>query len=130
MSNWTKQWPQVLLAGFFIFAGLNHFIQPEFYIAMIPPYLPAPEALNIISGLAEVAGGIGVLIPRLKKFAGIGLLLLLLAVFPANIHMALNEVKPPGMDDLQPWMAWARLPFQFVFFYWVYALTIKEKKAS
>ena len=80
---------------------------------MIPPYLPAPEALNIISGLAEVAGGI-VLIPRLKKLAGIGLLLLLLAVFPANIHMALNEVKPPGMDDLQPWMAWAR-PFQFLF---------------
>ena len=60
MSEYIKNWPQVLLAVFFIFAGANHFIKPEFYLALMPPYLPAHEALNIISGLAEIAGGIGV----------------------------------------------------------------------
>jgi len=129
MSEYIKNWPQVLLAVFFIFAGANHFIKPEFYLALIPPYLPAHEALNIISGLAEIAGGIGVLIPRLRKYAGIGLLLLLLAVFPANIHMAINNIQPPGADELQPWMTWARLPFQLVFLYWVYAVTLRSTKA-
>lgn len=95
---------------------------------MIPQYLPAPKVLNVISGVAEIAGGIGVLFPQTRRYAGVGLIALLIAVFPANLHMAINEITPPGMDDLEPWMAWVRLPFQLVFLYWVYIVTLKRTK--
>ena len=93
---------------------------------MIPPYLPAPKVLNIISGAAEIAGGIGVLFPQTRRYAGVGLIALLIAVFPANLYMAINQIKPPGMENLEPWMAWVRLPFQIVFLYWVYIVTLRK----
>lgn len=105
-----------LLAAFFIAAGANHFLNPELYLSMMPPWLPAPEALNLISGAAEIAGGIGLLIPRLRRPAAIGLILLLLAVFPANLHLAIHGW--PGMD-LPRWALWLRLPFQLAFIAWV-----------
>jgi uncharacterized membrane protein len=122
-----KSLPPILLSIFFILAGLNHFLKPDFYVAMIPPYLPAPKILNIISGAAEIVGGVGVLFPQTRRYAGVGLIALLIAVFPANLHMAINEIKPPGIDDFEPWMAWARLPFQLVFLFWVYIVTLKKK---
>lgn len=105
-----------LLAAFFIVAGANHFRDPATYLSMMPPWLPWPEALNLISGAAEIAGGIGILIPRLRSAAAIGLILLLLAVFPANLHVALHGW--PGMD-VPTWVLWARLPFQLLFIGWV-----------
>lgn len=105
-----------LLAIAFTFAGANHFRTPDVYLAMMPPWLPAHEWLNWISGAAEIAGGLGLLIPRLRNAAGIGLILLLIAVFPANIQIALNGW--PGMDIPQ-WVLIARLPFQLVFIAWV-----------
>lgn len=105
-----------LLAAFFIGAGANHFINPEIYLSMMPPWLPAPAELNLISGAAEIAGGIGILIPRLRQAAAIGLILLLLAVFPANLHLAIHGW--PGMD-IPRWGLWLRLPFQLAFIAWV-----------
>jgi len=105
-----------LLAAFFVAAGANHFLNPELYLSMMPPWLPAPEALNLISGAAEIAGGIGMLIPRLRRASAIGLILLLLAVFPANLHLAIHGW--PGMD-IPGWALWLRLPFQLVFIAWV-----------
>jgi uncharacterized membrane protein len=105
-----------LLAAFFIAAGANHFLNPELYLSMMPPWLPAPEALNLISGAAEIAGGIGMLIPRLRRASAIGLILLLLAVFPANRHLAIHGW--PGMD-IPGWALWLRLPFQLAFIAWV-----------
>ncbi len=107
-----------LLAVFFLVAGLNHFLNPRPYLSMMPPYLPWPAALNIISGAAEVAGGIGILIPTLRPIAGWGLLALLVAVFPANVNVALHGWKG---QHIAPWILWARLPFQpliMAFVYW------------
>lgn len=107
-----------LLAIFFVVAGINHFRDPAVYLSMMPPYLPKPEWLNYISGAAEVAGGVGVLIPQLRRAAGWGLILLLIAVFPANLHIALNGW--PAMPNIPAWTLWARLPFQLLFFAWVW----------
>lgn len=105
-----------LLAAFFIVAGANHFLNSEIYLSMMPPWLPAPDALNLISGAAEVAGGIGILIPRTRRAAAIGLILLLLAVFPANLHLAIHGW--PALD-IPRWVLWLRLPFQLAFIAWV-----------
>ena len=98
-----------LLGLFFMAAGLNHFLNPAPYLAMMPPYLPWPEALNVISGAAEIAGGAGILIPATRTFSGWGLIALLAAVFPANLHVALHGWKG---QNIAPWILWARLPFQ------------------
>ncbi len=105
-----------LLAAFFIIAGANHFRDPATYLSMMPPWLPCSEVLNLISGAAEIAGGIGILVPRTRNAAAAGLILLLVAVFPANIHIALNGW--PGMD-IPRWVLWLRLPFQLLFIGWV-----------
>lgn len=105
-----------ILAVFFIFAGANHFRIPEFYLSMMPPWLPAHELLNNISGVAEIAGGIGILIHKTRKLAGIGLILLLVAIFPANIHLAINGWAEA---DIPKWILVARLPFQLLFIAWV-----------
>ena len=82
-----------LLGVFFIFAGWNHFRSHATYVAIMPSYLPWHNQLVDISGAAEMLGGIGVLITWSRKSAGVGLVLLLLAVFPANIQMAVHHVK-------------------------------------
>ena len=79
-----------IIATCFILAGANHFMNPQTYLSMMPSYLPFPEALNLISGAAEIAGGIGVLIKPLRSAAGWGLIALLIAIFPANLQMALH----------------------------------------
>lgn len=100
----------------FVIAGANHFRDPASYIAMIPPWLPWPGMLNLFSGAAEIAGGVGILIPRTRNAAATGLILLLIAIFPANLHVALHGW--PGMD-VPRWALWARLPFQLIFIVWV-----------
>lgn len=115
----------IVLAIAFVIAGANHFRSPEVYLSMMPPWLPAHGWLNWISGAAEIAGGIGVLIPRTRRAAGIGLILLLIAVFPANIQIALNGW--PGMD-IPRWVLFARLPFQLLFIAWVvYSCDLRNK---
>jgi uncharacterized membrane protein len=102
-----------LLALFFVLAGANHFRTPGIYLAMIPPLLPYKEFLNFFCGLAEIAGGIGLFVPGIRRAAGWGLILLLIAVFPANVYVALRG----HMDgvNVSPAMLWLRLPFQAVF---------------
>ncbi len=107
-----------LLAFFFIVAGSLHFIFPEPYIRIIPPSLPMPRLLVLISGIAEVLGGVGLLIPQFQRAAAYGLILLLLAVFPANIYMAIAHVEFPGLLGA-PWVQWLRLPLQIPLIWWV-----------
>jgi uncharacterized membrane protein len=95
-----------------------HFVKPRAYKAIVPPYLPAPEALVYASGVAEIAGGVGLMVPSVRRGAGWWLIATLLAVFPANVHMALN----PGQFHKVPGGApalWARLPLQLGFIGWV-----------
>ena len=110
------RWPA---AAFFVAAGVNHFLRPAFYRQIIPPALPWPALLVAVSGVCEVAGGIGLLVRPLRRAAGWGLVALLVAVFPANVYMA---VCPDRISDLHvaPWLLWARLPLQGVLIAWVW----------
>ncbi|HEY9733050.1 MAG TPA: DoxX family protein [Drouetiella sp.] len=106
----------VLCAIFFVFAGWMHFQRPDLYVEIVPECLPFPMFLVYLSGVCEIAGGIGLLIPKLRKLASYGLIALLVAVFPANINMAVNSID----FGLPHEFLWWRLPFQFVFIAWVY----------
>ena len=115
-----------LLAIFFVVAGVNHFVMPKIYLGMMPPSLPWPAALNAIAGAAEILGGIGVLVPRARRFAGWGLIALLIAIFPANLHVALAG-KMAG-TDLSPLTLWLRLPFQAAFVAWVWWVALARER--
>ncbi|MBK8259571.1 MAG: DoxX family membrane protein [Polyangiaceae bacterium] len=109
--------------------GVLHFTSPAPFVAMIPKSLPAPLALVYISGLAEISGGLGLLIERLRRAASFGLIALYIAVFPANVNMAVHGL---GLGEFQPspFALWARLPFQLVFIalaYWVGKPSQKRK---
>src|SRR3954447_12967621 len=101
------------LAAFFSFAGTMHFLRPKPYEAIVPPPFPKKESVAI-SGVAEIVGGIAVLHPATRKAGRWGLLALLLAVFPANVWMAVRPEKVPGLnlEKMPRWMLWARLPLQ------------------
>lgn len=102
---------RVLFAAFFIFAGVGHFKNRGFFIAIVPPYLPWPAALVYISGVAEILLGTLLMLPWTAGFAGWGLIALLIAVFPANVHMAVNHHLYPAIS---PTVLWIRLPLQGV----------------
>ncbi len=95
----------------FIFAGINHFLNAEFYLRMMPPVLPFPVFLIYLSGAAEIALGVLLLIPKYTRLAAFGLIALLIAVFPANIYMALN---PNIFPEFSPAAQLIRLPLQLV----------------
>lgn len=107
-----------LMAAFYVGAGVMHLVRPEFYRPMMPPYLPWHDALILLSGLAEIALGIAVLIPPLRVAAAWGIILLLIAVFPANLHIALHNVPVFGASEGAGAMNWVRLPFQGVLILW------------
>lgn len=106
---------RALCGALFVFTGALHFIRPKMYEAMMPPYVPAHREMVLVSGAAEIAGGVGLLVPGLARPARWGLLALLAAVFPANVHMALNPGQVKGLPAVPRWMLWARLPLQGAF---------------
>lgn len=108
----------LLAAVFFIAAGLNHFLKPAFYLKMMPPYIPWHAAMVQISGIAEVLGGIGLLVPATRRAAAWGLAALLIAVFPANIYMATNPVEA-GAASLSPTVLYVRLALQPLLIWWI-----------
>lgn len=107
--------------------GTLHFVAEKFFTAIVPRGLPNPRLLVHISGVAEFLGGVGVLIPSTRKHAGRGLLVLLLAVFPANINMAVNAER---FKQFPAWALWARLPLQFAIIAQVWLATQRERQAS
>lgn len=113
----VSQWAAGVL---FIAAGANHFIDPGFYIRIVPPRFPNPPLLVAISGIAEMAGGVGLLVPTLRRPAGWGLIALLIAVFPANIYMAIAPQRTPVKVPFPMWARWLRLPLQAVLIAWVW----------
>jgi uncharacterized membrane protein len=117
----------LLLAIFFVFAGVNHFANPDFYVAIMPPYLPAHLELVYLSGVFEVIGGLAALAPATRALAGWGLVLLLMAVYPANIHMAMH---PEQFPDVPVWGLYARLPLQIVFVAWAWWATRPDAPAA
>ena len=114
-----------ILGLLFVLAGANHFRSPATYYGMMPGWLPAPAVMNAIAGAAEIAGGIGLLIPGLRRWAAWGLIALLVAVFPANLHVALQGYMP-GFT-FSPAVLWLRLPFQAVFVAAVWAVGLRPR---
>lgn len=107
-----------LAAAFFVGAGSLHFIRPEFYLKIMPPYIPWHLAMVRASGFFEIAGGIGLLVPQTRRTAAWGLVALLIAVFPANLYMATNPIEA-GAASIAPILRWGRLPLQLVFIWWL-----------
>lgn len=110
----------VALGLLFIAAGANHFLNPEFYLRIMPPWVPAHRAMVALSGVFEILGGLAVFVAPARRWAGWGLVLLLIAVFPANVHMALN---PEQFPDLPRAALWARLPLQGALIAWAWWAT-------
>lgn len=101
-------------------AGVNHFVSPDFYVQIMPPYLPWHLELVWLSGVFEIALGALLLWPKARVLAGWGNVALLLAVFPANVHMALNDVPIDGEPAGPDWALWMRLPLQAVLIAWAW----------
>jgi len=114
-----------LMAPAYVVAGVLHFVVPELYVQIVPPILPAPLALVYLSGVAEVAVGVGLLWPRTRGDAAWATIALLVAVFPANVYMATSGVVVTGLGGGDPSTVarWARLPLQGVLILWAYWYT-------
>jgi uncharacterized membrane protein len=110
-----------LLAVLFVTAGVNHFVNPAFYLRIMPPYLPWHPELVYVSGVFETLLGVLLLFPRFTRPAAWGLIALLIAVFPANVHMALHPEE--YVDKASAEMLWLRLPLQGVLIAWAYWYT-------
>ena len=114
---------KVLFAILFITAGILHFINPDFFVRIVPPVLPAPLFIVYLSGFFEIVLGILLLIPKFSRRAAFGLIALLIAVFPANIYMALN---PQNFAEYNPLALYLRLPIQFLLMAWAFWFTKVE----
>src|ERR1700722_8941922 len=112
----------ILFAVFFIVAGGLAFVFSAPYLRIIPPFLPWHSELLWISGAAEICGGGGLLLPRTRRAAGYGLAVLLIAVFPANVYMAVVHVPFPGLMG-ERWVQWLRLPLQIPLIWWALRYT-------
>jgi len=119
-------WSQRLLAVFFAAAGTLHFVRPEMYEQIMPAYLPAHYELVLASGAAEIAGAAGVVPARTRRLAGFWLAATLIAVFPANVDMALHPDRYPG---LSPALLWGRLALQPLAIWWALAATRPSRDA-
>jgi uncharacterized membrane protein len=117
---------RLLLALFFTFAGLMHFVRPGLYIAIVPSWLPNARLLVLVSGICEIMGGVGVLLPATRRIAAWGLIALLIAVFPANVHM-LRLAYANHASSL--WLAalWLRLPLQIPLLWWTWRAAARPR---
>lgn len=114
----ARRTSRLVLAVLFLVGGALHFVIPAAYARIVPPYLPWPMALVYVSGVAEIAGGVGLLVERTRRAAGMGLVLLLLAVLPANVQMVL-DAQASGAAGWAELLLWMRLPLQFALIAWV-----------
>jgi uncharacterized membrane protein len=113
---------RILLASLFLISGMLHFLAPAIYLQIMPPWLPAHRLLVYISGAAELLGAIGLLVPATRHAAAWGLVVLLVAVLPANIYMATSHLRMPGIMG-QSWAQWLRVPLQLPLIYWAWFCT-------
>ena len=113
---------RILLAIFMIVAGTLHWVTPDPFVKIVPSFLPYPLSLVYISGVFEILGGIGLLVPPVSQAAAWGLIALFIAVFPANINMAVNQIQMDGIPN-SDLLRWGRLPFQAVLIAWAWWYT-------
>ncbi|MEP7064660.1 MAG: hypothetical protein ABI889_01375 [Gemmatimonadota bacterium] len=118
-------WSRALLALFFSIGGLMHFVAPGVYVAIVPPWLPNSKLLVLLSGVAEIMGGLGILHPATRRLAGWGLIALLVAVFPANVQM-LHLAYVSHASALWKFALWLRLPLQIPLVWWVWRVAARR----
>jgi uncharacterized membrane protein len=116
LAGRARPWMRVALALVMMIIGTLHFTAPAFFVSIVPAWLPAPEALVVVSGVFEVLGGVGLLVARVRRAASFGLVALYVAVFPANINMTMHPAELG--HGLPLWALWARLPLQAVLIAW------------
>jgi uncharacterized membrane protein len=121
----SRKRSRLLLGVAFVGAGLNHFVMPRAYQRIVPPSMKdRAQSLVTVSGVAEVVGGLGVLLPWTRRPAGVGLIALLAAVFPANLYMART---PEHFRKIPRWALYARLPLQPLMMWWAWTATRKSR---
>ena len=109
----------IISSIFYVIVGIKHFIEPEYFLSIVPPYLPYHLELVYVSGLFEVLFGILILLPKYRYYGALGLILLLIAVFPANIYLAQNEIAQEAIGATQEIAIW-RLPIQGILIWIAY----------
>lgn len=117
------------LSALFIFAGAMHFVIPRGYAAIMPPWVPFPMEMVYLSGVLEILGGAGILLPKLQRLAGLGLIALLIAVFPANIQMLSNGIAAHA-SSLYIALLFLRLPLQPLLIVWIYRSAVSHRRAA
>jgi uncharacterized membrane protein len=123
------KWSRLVLATFFVVAGIGHLVAPTPYLRIMPSFVPWPEAIVAVSGIAEVCGGLGLLTRATRRWAGWGLIALLVAVFPANIQALFTGLTIAG-HAAPAWLLWARLPLQPALIVWVYYASLHIRKSG
>jgi uncharacterized membrane protein len=124
------QWSTYLLALFFVVAGVMHFVQPRFYVAMMPKVFPKDWRLPLVqfTGICEIAGGLGVLVPATQHLTGVLLIIFLIAILPANIQMLMNAIAKPEPTGTIVTL-WIRLPLQGLLIWWVWKAAAMSRTA-
>ena len=125
----VRNWARAFTAILFLVTGALHFVNTDLYLKIMPPYIPWHLAMVYISGVAEMADGLGLLVPMVRRAAGWGLVALLIAVFPANVYMAMNGIQVTAQPIPQV-LLWARLPLQAVLIWLVLycaGITIRKR---
>ena len=110
-----------ILSFFYIYVGIKHFLDPYWFADIVPPYLPYHIELVYLSGFFEIVFGLLLIFKYSRKYAAYGIILLLIAVYPANIYLAFNEIPQKSMNVSSFFASWIRLPIQFIligFAYW------------
>ena len=110
----------IAMACLYVLAGIMHFVKPGYYRPMMPPFIPAPALMIVLSGVAEIGLGLALFSAELRSLAAWGVIALLAAVWPANIHMALH---PESFPKMKPALLWLRVPLQIPLFLWAYRFT-------
>ena len=116
---------RIALSVFFAFTGIGHFIKTDALVSMLPPSFPARLPMIYLTGIFEILGAIGIWIPRLRKLTGICLIVMLVAVFPANIYGAMQRV-PFGGHEIGPLYLLGRVPVQLLLIAWIYFSTVAD----
>ena len=114
---------RVVMGSLYVVAGTLHFVVTRAYVGIMPDYLPAHRELVLLSGACEIAGGVGVMVPQTRRAAAWGLVILLVAVMPANVWMVQHPERYPGVPV---WAMWVRLPLQGVLVWWAWRYTRDE----
>ncbi len=118
----TRRIGKYLFAGFFVTAGLAHFLKTDVYMRAVPSFVPWARMAVILSGAAAFILGAALLVPKLSRAAAWGILVFLAAVFPSNLWMALH---PEIFPKVPPFFFWLRLPLQALLMFWAYRLTLR-----